>query len=178
MNRLVHILDLATQAYRDEEIDTYGLPLLQVLLRIAEFAPASPKAHLRALLLPLAKDREKALGESHSLPSRLLKLSTTPTAPRLQELISALFFELSDKDAGLFVRNVGYGYAAGFLFSKGTAPPSTMSEVWSAGDNHHRREESQTEGRGPKVEQRHRALTSIPSRARDWIWSQSSICQR
>lgn len=56
MDRLAHILDLAIQAYKDEEMDQYGSPLVQVLLRIGEFAPPGPKAYLRTLLLPPNQD--------------------------------------------------------------------------------------------------------------------------
>lgn len=131
VNRLAHILDLASQAYNDEEMDKYGSPLVQVLLRIAEFAPSGPKAHLRSILLPSDRDRKGVLGRDNSLPARLLRLSTSLMAPHLRELIPALFFELSDKKVERFVHNVGYGFAAGFLLSKGLQLPPSALESWS-----------------------------------------------
>lgn len=124
MNRLVHILDLATLAYNDGEMDRHVSPLVQVLVRIAELAPPGPKACLRALLLPSNSDRERVLGTGDSLPARLLRLSTTLTAPNLRQLVPALLFELSDRDVQRFVHNIGYGYAAGFLQLNGLRLPS------------------------------------------------------
>lgn len=111
MDRLVHILDLATRAYSDEEMD------IQVLVRIAELAPPGPKARLRALLLPSNADRERILGTGDSLLARLLRLSAALTVPNLRKLVPALLFELSDKDVQWFVHNIGYGYAAIFCSS-------------------------------------------------------------
>jgi hypothetical protein len=134
LDRLAHILDLATRAYTDKDIDQHCSPLIQVLLRIAEIAPPGPKAHLRRLLLPSNQDRERVLGKGNSLSARLLRLSSAPMTLHLRELIPALLFELSDKDAKLFVQNVGYGFAAGFLLSKGVQLPPGALEAWGTGD--------------------------------------------
>jgi Guanine nucleotide exchange factor synembryn len=134
IEQLIHILDLALQAYSDDEVDKFVAPLVQVLLRISEFAPVGPKARMRALLLPSAKDREKVLGQGDSLPARLLRLSAAPLAPNLRQHVPALLFELSDKDARRFVQNVGYGFAAGFLVNNGVQIPSSAMEAWSTGE--------------------------------------------
>ena len=134
VDRFARILDLALRTYNDEDMDKYGSPLVQVLLQIAECAPPGPKAHLRALLLPSNQDRDRVLGSGDSLPARLLRLSTAPIAFHLRELVPALLFELSDRDAKQFVRNVGYGFAAGFLLSKGVQLPSSPLEAWGTGD--------------------------------------------
>ena len=134
-DRLVRILDLATQAYNDEEMDRYGSPLVQVLVQTAEFAPPDPKARLRELLLPSNLDREKVLGTGDSLPARLLRLSAALTAPNLRQLIPALLFELSDKNVQRFVHNIGYGYAAGFLQLNGLQLPSGPLDDDGVGGN-------------------------------------------
>lgn len=134
IDRLIHILDLALSTYSDEDMDKHVAPLVQVLLRIAEFAPPPPKARMRVLLLPSDKDREKVLGQGDSLPARLLRQSAAPMAPNLRQHVPALLFELSEKDARRFVRNVGYGFAAGFLVSNGVQIPASALEAWSTGE--------------------------------------------
>lgn len=83
VDRLACILNLAVRAYNDEGIDNQGSPPVQVLLRIAEFAPPDPKAYLGALLVPSDQDRERVFGKGDSLPARLLRLSTAPMTPHL-----------------------------------------------------------------------------------------------
>ncbi|KAF1347691.1 guanine nucleotide exchange factor [Delphinella strobiligena] len=113
VDRLAHILDLATRSYPAEAMDSQASPLVQVLLRISEAASDSLKSHLRTLFLPSDEDREVVLGKGNSLPSRLLALFNDVRAPNLKELLPALYFDLSNKDATEFTRNVGYGLAAG-----------------------------------------------------------------
>lgn len=127
VNRLVHILDLATQVYSDDELDGCGSPILQVILQIAEIATFEPRAYLQACLLPSVEDRNEALGSGTSLPARLLRMSTSITANRLRQLIPSLLFELSDKNVRRFVYNIGYGYASGFLVSRGIGLPQDVT---------------------------------------------------
>ena len=42
-------------------------------------------------------------------------------------VISHLFFDMSDKDAGKFIENVGYGFASGFLFQNNIPIPEGSS---------------------------------------------------
>lgn len=119
ITHLVRILDQATQAYPADQLDRSCSPLAQLLLLISQSAPARIKALLQTLLLPTATDRERVLGTDDSLPSRLLRISTSLTAGQLRVLIPRLLFELSNKDEERFVRNIGYGYASGFLYSMG-----------------------------------------------------------
>lgn len=119
VDRLVHILGLATTSYTAPELDKHVSPLIGVLLRISKIAPAAPRSRLCEILLPSAKDRESVLGKGDSLPSKLLSLFNQVTAPHLRRLLPALYFELSDNNVDLFVHNVGYGLAAGFLRSSG-----------------------------------------------------------
>ena len=115
--RLINLLDCSVQAYEEENLEKLAIPLLTLIRRVYEIAPPNVQKHMRKVLLPSDAERDKPLGSSDSLASRLLRLSTTPVAPQMREGVSSLLFELSSKNAGTFVRNVGYGYAAGYLMS-------------------------------------------------------------
>ena len=117
VERLIEILDRAVQQYSEEELEASIVPLLTLIRRIKELAPQSTVKRMSDMLLPSNSERDQPLGTSDNLASRLLKLSTTPVAPQVREGISSLLFELSDKDPAMFVRNVGYGYAAGYLLT-------------------------------------------------------------
>ncbi len=86
---------------------------------------------MQTLLLPSNEERAQPLGRAETLAAYLLRLSTSPVAPNLRESISSLMFELSDKDASSFVRNVGYGFASGFLITHDLPMPANAAEGWS-----------------------------------------------
>lgn len=117
INRLASILTLAIRDSKEEDLEITVVPLVTLLRRIFELAPISVKSHMQRSLLPSNEERAQPLGKSDTLASCLLGLSTSPVAPKLREGISSLLFELSNKDATTFVRNVGYGFAAGFLMT-------------------------------------------------------------
>ena len=120
--RLLDILQSGVQTSKEEDLD--GLvPLVTLLRRTYEIAPPHTKTEMQAQLLPSNEERSQPLGKSETLASRLLRLSTAPTVPRLKEGISSLLFELSDQDAATFVRNVGYGFAAGYLMTHNIPMP-------------------------------------------------------
>ena len=121
--RLIDILDLSLRANTEEKLEKTAVPLLTLIRRLNEVAPSDVREYMRKELLPSDAERDQPLGSSDSLASRLLKVSTTPVAPQLKEGLSSLLFELSDKDAGTYIRNVGYGYAAGYLMSHKIAFP-------------------------------------------------------
>ena len=79
---------------------------------------------MQSVLLPSNEERAQPLGKSDTLASRLLRLSTSAVAPNVREGVSILLFELSNKDATSFVRNVGYGFAAGFLMTHNLLVPN------------------------------------------------------
>lgn len=106
-------------AYSAEELNQHAAPLLLLLRRLFAISPASVQSLLRTKLLPADAERDKPLGQSHSLFSRLLQLSMSSFTPALRDSIAGLMFELSDKDVDVFVRNVGYGFASGFLVNNG-----------------------------------------------------------
>lgn len=125
---LTTILSQSLSTYQNPfELESLTLPLLTLLHKIHESAPPDTKQHMKSLLLPSETDRDLPLGQSDTLPSRLLRLSTSPAAPKLRQGISALMFELSGRDANAFVRNVGYGFAAGFLLAHGIAVPEAAT---------------------------------------------------
>ena len=117
VTRLIKILDSAIRTIREEILETTAIPLITLLRRAYDLAPSSVKTHMRSSLLPSNDERTQPLGRSDTLASCLLRLSTSAVAPNLREGISSLLFELSDKEATSFVRNVGYGFAAGFLMT-------------------------------------------------------------
>ena len=135
VNRLIGILDNAVRHYTDEELEQNANPLVSLLRRIYSFAPEGVKFHMRELLLPSNEERKQPLGKSDSLSAYLLRLSTSPVAPNLRETVSNLLFELSDRDATNFVRNVGYGFASGFLMTHDLPVPQNATEAWSMRDD-------------------------------------------
>ncbi|KAI9729589.1 MAG: hypothetical protein M1834_006785 [Cirrosporium novae-zelandiae] len=131
VDKLVEILDKAVDAYKEQELEQFAVPLVTLLRKVYEFSPDGPKKHMQELLLPTDEERERPLGESQSLSSKLLKLSTSPVAPSLREAISSIMFELSDKDADKFVKNIGFGFASGFLMNHNLPIPSSASQAYS-----------------------------------------------
>lgn len=131
VERFVTILDGAIRALPEKDLDQAAAPLCTLLRRVYELATPQMQSWMRWLLLPTDKDREKPLGQGDTLSSRLLRLSTSPSLPSLRENISGLLFELSDKNAAKFVKNIGYGFASGFLMSHNIAVPSSAMEAGS-----------------------------------------------
>ncbi|PGH28026.1 hypothetical protein AJ80_00281 [Polytolypa hystricis UAMH7299] len=131
VDKLINILDQAVAMHKPEHLESLAAPLLTLLRKIYEFAPEGPRRYMEWLLLPEDDDRDLPIGQSNTLSSRLLRLSTSPVAPKLRENISSLMFELSGSDATDFVNNVGYGFAAGFLMSHDLQVPETATEAYS-----------------------------------------------
>jgi hypothetical protein len=112
---LIYMLDFISTAYGPEEMEQHSPPLLLLIRRLFATAPEDVKSSMQRQLLPTDEEREKPLGQSKTLFSRLLRLSMSSFTPSLRDSISGLMFELSDKNVDTFVKNVGYGFAAGFL---------------------------------------------------------------
>lgn len=123
VSRLITILDTAIRTSREEFLESSAIPLITLLRRTYELAPSSVKAHMQSSLLPSNAERAQPLGKSDTLASCLLRLSTSAVAPNVREGISSLLFEVSNRDATTFVRNVGYGFAAGFLMTHNLPVP-------------------------------------------------------
>jgi hypothetical protein len=135
VNRLYSILDQSVRKYSEEQLEQLAAPLITLIRQIYSFAPEGIQEHMRSLMLPSDEDRLKPLGRTETFSSYLLRLSTAAGAPQIRESIQHLLFELSEKDATKFVRNVGYGFAAGFLMSHKITVPESALEAWSTADS-------------------------------------------
>ena len=132
IDRLTSIFNKAIMEHPERELDQAAMPLCTLIRRVYGLAPSKLQSFMRWILLPTDKDREKPLGQGNTLAARLLRLSTSPNLPTLRDNISNLLFELSDKNANKFVKNIGYGYASGFLMSHGIDIPPTATQASSA----------------------------------------------
>lgn len=135
VDRLTSILFKAIKEHPEAELDQAAAPLCTLLRRVYEIASPQMKSWMRWMLLPNDQDRDQPLGKGETLSARLLQLSCSPNVPTLRENISSLLFELSDKDANKFVKNIGYGFAAGFLLSHNIEVPANAAEASSAGSD-------------------------------------------
>ena len=129
--RLTSIFNKAIVSMPEHELDQAAAPLCTLLRRQYELALPQMKEWMRWIMLPTDNDRDKPLGVGDTMAARLLRLSCSPSLPTLRENISSLLFELSDKDANKFVKNIGYGFAAGFLMSHNIEVPGTAAEASS-----------------------------------------------
>lgn len=133
---LINILERTIQDYKEPELDNTAAPIISLIRKVYEVAPESVKKFMECLLLPSNDERSQPLGKSDTLASKLLQLSTSSSLPTVRTSISAMMFELSGKDAQKFVKNVGYGFAAGFLMNNGMKTmeiPTNASEAFSNG---------------------------------------------
>jgi hypothetical protein len=130
VDKLINILDAAVRVYTPEELEHRAVPLLHLLITIHEFAPEGPRKYMKWLLLPEDNDRSAPIGRSDTLSSKLLNLSTSPSV-HLKTTISELMFVLSDKDPENLTKNIGFGFAAGFLASRGIEIPQDAQEAFS-----------------------------------------------
>ncbi|OXV09421.1 hypothetical protein Egran_02815 [Elaphomyces granulatus] len=129
VDKLINILDQAVSIYRSDELETRAIPLLHLLITIYELAPEGPRKYMQWLLLPDESDRSQPIGHDDTLSSKLLRLSTTPS-PHLKTAISELMFVLSGKCPENLTKNIGYGFAAGFLASRGLEIPQNAGEAF------------------------------------------------
>ena len=113
---------------------------MSLIRRIYDFAPEAIRPYMRSRLLPSNEERNQPLGKADTVSAFLLRLSTSPVAPNLRETISNMLFELSGRDATNFVRNVGYGFASGFLMTHDMPVPENAMEAWSTATGEGERE--------------------------------------
>ncbi|KKK19293.1 hypothetical protein ARAM_001132 [Aspergillus rambellii] len=130
VDKLINVLDQSVSLYSPAELETKAIPLLHSLITIHELAPEGPRKYMQWLLLPDDSDRSRPIGQSDTLSSKLLKLSTMPQ-PNLKIAISELMFVLSGKNAENLTKNIGYGFAAGLLASRGIDIPQTAGEAFA-----------------------------------------------
>jgi hypothetical protein len=130
VDKLINVLDAAVRHYETNELETRIVPLIQLLITIYEQAPEGPRKYMEWLLLPEDQDRSVPIGRTDTLSSKLLMLSTTPSV-HLKTAISELFFVLSGKNPENLTKNIGYGFAAGFLASRGIEIPQDANEAFA-----------------------------------------------
>ncbi|RMZ75878.1 hypothetical protein DV737_g5101, partial [Chaetothyriales sp. CBS 132003] len=129
LEKLVAILDESLKVYKASQLDTEAIPLITTLQKInAAAGRGETRQRMKASLLPKDSERDLPLGQSSSLASRLLRLTTHPGLANIPEAVSSLLFELSDKDAASYIQNVGYGYAAGYLMTHEIALPEGIQQ--------------------------------------------------
>lgn len=132
VDKLINILDVAVSVYSPEDLEAKAVPLLHLLITMYELAPDGPKKYMQWLLLPEENDRSVPIGRSDTLASKLLRLSTSHNM-HLKTAISELMFVLSGKNAENLTKNIGYGFAAGFLASRGLEIPKNAGEAYADG---------------------------------------------
>lgn len=132
IGKLVEVLQGSLTAYTQVQLDTQLISVVTILRRVNSFASNEIRDQIKRELLPKDSERDLPLGQSATLASRLLKLTTAPGLVHLPEAVSSLLFELSDKDAHTFVKNVGYGYAAGYLMTHKIPIPENAKQTSAA----------------------------------------------
>ena len=130
-DRLTSVFNKAIRTMPENDLDQAAAPLCTLIRRVYELANPQMREWMRWILLPRERDRDRPLGIGDTMAARLLRLSCSPGLPTLRENISSLLFELSDKDANKFVKNIGYGFASGFLMSHNIEIPSCAAEASS-----------------------------------------------
>ena len=134
LDRLLASLDGCLTGYTEAQLDTQAIPLLTVLRKINEAADEDIRSKMKEKILPKDAERDMPLGQSSTMASRLLKLTTSAGLVNLPEVVSSFLFELSDKDANKFVKNIGYGYAAGYLMSHKIPIPESAKSASQSED--------------------------------------------
>lgn len=95
------------------------LPLLFSFHKLSQSGSGEAKRRLKGRFLPTDDDRTQVLGRGDSIPHKLLSMTNNSMFSEVREVVMSIFFELSDRNPTLFVHNVGFGNAAGYLSSKG-----------------------------------------------------------
>lgn len=130
---LIDILDASLMEYTGSDLDSAITPLISLLRRIYALPHAPTKEMMRLRLLPTDQEREKPLGQSQTTFAKLIRLTAEALAPNLRDAVSRFMFELSDSDPATFVRNVGYGYASGFIANNRIETASIFRQSLSMG---------------------------------------------
>ena len=131
-SRLIDLLNRSTNTVKPAELEAALVSLLTTTRKVKELSYPKSDEFLRLSLLPQDEERDKPLGQSKTLASRLLKLQTSGGLTVLPDAISGLLFDLSDRDATKFVHNIGYGHAAGYLMTHKIPIPGNMKTATSS----------------------------------------------
>lgn len=125
--KLIEILDRSVSSTSAAQAEETLIAPLTVLRKVAMLGHPETNDLLRRMLLPQDEERDKPIGQSQTLASKLLRLQSSAGVVILPDAISGLLFDLSDRDASKFVRNIGYGHAAGYLMSHQIPVPEDMT---------------------------------------------------
>lgn len=131
-SKLIEILNEATDPRSEQDLDQEAMPLMTLLRQVYVAASSSIEQSMKDRLLPNDEQRDKPLGQDDTLPSRLLRL-TSSSKFALKDNLLTLLFELSDSDPTKFIHNIGYGYAAGFLATHNMELPQEAMQGASGG---------------------------------------------
>jgi hypothetical protein len=150
VRQIIDLLDRSipqdTESVSDNSLDENLSPIIGLLSSIREVAPESVKTYMKQRLLPSetyfhtllspanSSDRNLPVGQSQSVSSRLLRLVTNAFTPTLRETIYSLIFQLVDSSPVALVDAIGYGYAAGYLFSHNMPIPPNLQNPVARGD--------------------------------------------
>lgn len=155
--KLVEILDKSVSTMSPAELENTLIAPLTVARKLSMLAHKETNDLLRSSLLPQDEERDKPLGQSQSLASKLLRLQGSAGVMVLPDAISGLMFDLSDRDASKFVQNIGYGHAAGYLMSHQIPVPEDIT-----GDAHDGGTNGVRSAVNPITGQRLAAETDVP----------------
>ncbi|KAK9371984.1 guanine nucleotide exchange factor [Lipomyces chichibuensis] len=124
--------ELLSKAVQRQSLDTAGLddsivPLLLLLSNIFSSARnAKVIEYFKAMILPSEIERSRPLGQSSSLASTLLQITSKPTFMKSREVIYQLMWDASDQDVHKFIYHIGFGYAIGYIMSHEIAVPEDL----------------------------------------------------
>lgn len=128
VKKTIRILDAATVAYPEDELDNHIASVITILRNIYQVAPKEIQEYLESALLPGDAERQQPIGKSDTLSSKLLKFTTSALTPKLRDLIPLTLLELSGNDTMKFIKNIGYGYASGFLMRNNIPIPDDFTK--------------------------------------------------
>lgn len=126
IDKLATILDRSITTYSPSDLDSKAPQVINALIALFEIAPEAERTHMQTLLLPDTKDRSQPIGQSDTLSSKLLRLSTAPFN-HIKNATSELLFLLSDRNPETLTQNIGYGYASGILATRGGEIPQVAT---------------------------------------------------
>ncbi|KAK9328375.1 guanine nucleotide exchange factor [Lipomyces starkeyi] len=124
--------ELLAKAVQPQSLDTPGLddsivPLLLLLNNIFTSAHnAEVIEYFKAKIFPSEIERSRPLGQSSSLASDLLQITSKPSFMKSREVVYQLMWDASDHDVHKFIYHIGFGYAIGYIMSHEIAVPEDI----------------------------------------------------
>ncbi|TDL17549.1 hypothetical protein BD410DRAFT_729913 [Rickenella mellea] len=117
------VLDRAKM--EDVELDDVLSPLTSLILRLCVASDECRRLY-RERIIPPTLDRTAPLEQRADTLGRCIRLMACIRHPRMQKVTGELFYIICESDAGMLSTQIGYGNAAGYLYSKNfLAPPAT-----------------------------------------------------